>query len=1438
MSLYNVLLTVPNTPGSILSASATNAVLPSTFINTTQANVSSWSIPPIAKRVSAFLLSGQFVIGSAARQYTVHQERQWMSLLTQHASFPQKVGAHALISSINIRTQSGATLVMEPNYVRFVFNCEENYSSPQYPAADIGLQMHTNELGNAQKSPINSNQLFRNFIIRLMLPFNAPINLLTTGGLVIEIVWNNPQTVCTFPNLIFPVANASADSYYGQAALRPFCFHQLYDGIQTVTSDSDRAESAIYPLGKDMNTDPRLSHVQQVSLEGSGMKVSDVLSSLTFWVSPTLQLAVGMEVVTSPDSSTKYEAKRIISAIFPRTPGNSVALNLPISAYTAGMCAIRPLITTDTYGWGVYNQYNRRGTVSNNPQWLFNSTTPSLTYPLYRSSQTEYSSFISTYERLIMASDRFLQYLPLARREKGAGALYNFGKTAIAATSATLLMTTFNLSTYYPITDTVSNPGQTEVQSGEAPSYSVSLAGGAASTANTSEIYEVSSSIGPVLPSTIAAQTAAALFYSPDATQYRDFSRACMNAATQDSSVLPSTAFSNPVGRTYHDLRAPVTLRTALASGPGWTPRIHSHAIISQSTALVPPLAVSIASSNQTLFPNLTTTMEQRSYAAAGAATSLTSLAIQPLIKSIPYRHMYGKSPMSNDVQWRMDLDTYQTVTLTPQGITISPSRSYIPDSLNAVSFQSYPASQASGSAPYMRKMPVISVPPLYLGNTAYQWDSISMGNILASALYVPIGAVDHQQNPLAICDGSQLCVMPDLHAYASPEMTAANRFTYTKIGQASVVSMVQLQTPNGILRSTFEKEFMADSLLTMSPSDRAIYNQKYKGHGNLRQGARGSNYYIPDSSIYQDCRPHDRASIIPYRGYRGLTFNQRPSFAFPQAPVPAYAPNAIQGARTVAAYNPVPSLSAFTPSSALAALAQFPSDLISGLEKPGFLCFHPDQSYALRAALALPQVPLRQYIVEFDTQAGALAPISAGGGAFSCLQTDPHVEMAILASQNAHVGNPTARLYPSVYYGSAESAVVYHLVHNPENMPEITNLAYAEPIPVPIPAAITFDSYQTIESDSGANVLAPSGMYSDPAAATSPFAEGALSPSAYPLSIKELTIYNPSPYPLGGLDVDHISVLVRAGHYDSAHRSPRVPPLVQPKNALHSGPNEYSLSLFSTCASQGARSSAAALQALSSPIPIASTVTMYPLVDNVMLCSSNNNFGYPLDRIQQNALIHGALLQIPHNALFDNGQPYMWSCPALPSAHSYSVVTNGGVFQSLNFLAGYITPVMPARPVYSLTTPQNLAASYAISVHTALPAIHHSPSLQTLFDLSTSYPSAMCSLEIYTKNQLRNARMISLNFMFNSQPISQLSTNDLSFFLNNYISYGIPSGPLFNVGAAALACPQTEFLKNLVALNLYATPREYTQTVRMHGTNFYLLTRDGVMAKSFAFAN
>lgn len=1340
--------------------------------------------------------------------------------------FPAKVGAHALIRSITLRTASGTCVCLEQNYPEMVFRNAKSAPGNMGPLGDIGADVHFDDEGHLRKPALTVQQHYRDFFIRIRLPFNAEINLLSVGGLTLDIVWNSPQTACTFPNLIFP-NTLLTDPSYTDGEVRPFCVPQIFanlgivdaqdSAIINLTQPYERfiplglsfGRAAVAPLFTEPTNTAMLQYANAPGNTSTESTIQDLLTGLTFYISCSLVLLLSPELVFDANATSVYEHKSTVSAIFPRVPGNAVTLNLPISGLTGGNTQVKFMISSEQAGCGFVNSFTEHGTVSNNPQWLFNSSLPGITYPTWGLPRNEYSPFISTVERDLMRSDRFLQHLPLTLRETGGPGCYYFGKTFIAATSATLNMTCIPMPTLLP------SPFKTvPVSRNESTVLEFAFQCSAAlPTYNSSGIWSGSS---PACPSSVSALAASTLTNKSYAyTTVMDRTRCLYNGARYQAPLLPTGKFKSPIARAHHDMRTPVTTTSQFASP--FLPHIPIHTsadLLFRSNFPAAPLTTFTSS----LQPVSSGVELDRLIIPAAIAPSVSNVLV-PLLKSIPRRIFSGVVPDDKSLFWKLDMDTFQIRTLSAAGMNIKQAPTASSSSINPVTFQSHPSSPATDSPLYVRRTPLIDVPSIVDGNYAFQWDGLDMSTIVASTLFLPVHPVDGQGNSLANIDNNTLTVMPPLQPYAPPSLTSCNRITFTKVGEASTISSTHLLTPDGILRSTHEREAIARELELMTLSDRAKYNRRYRGHGALKDMPDSSGYYGMDSPIYLDCRVPDKHSIFQYNGYRGLRMNTPNSIATTQ-PIVAYAAAAngsLGGIGCVAAAGS-PNISNNFDKNA-ADFASYNGDRLSLLSNQQMLTLQLDQSHCFRAVLSVPQVPRRQFRIEMDGDQCSVAAVSCGGGAFSANTTDPHIEMALAAQQTQYPGAvPAARLRPALAYGqAAKGGVLVQLVYNPQNMAAMTEAIYKQGFTIPIPKAICFDSYQSLTRTVRTTTDTYYNNYGVPSGYTNPaIGAGDLVTGLFTLA-NGLTIYSNTPYPLGGLDADYVTVSTVAGKYDSADRFRKQPPFVQPYNALHSAPWEYSMSLFSICANSSlVQPDATICQA---PDPLSNTVYFMPMVDGVSLRTDSPYFGTPLSRIEQVSLISGGnLVQSPMNALMDNGQPYLNRAPIIPSGHVYTVAPNGTV----SFNQPYLQPTWPARLLGCIPR-----SAYATSLHRVNPAIHGCAAQQTAWHMTTSFPSTLCRLELLAKGQFLNARLLTMNYQFNNAPLASTDPNSLSRFINTYCSFGF---------AAPMA--QSLHQRQILDLVSFATPTQYTQTVRLIGVDTYKLTMTGVYATSKAFAN
>lgn len=1427
MVLQSALFNVPNSPGSLLSTLPGNLLLPTTFINTAQSSTSSYSIPPITRKVEAFILKGRFVIGSQAATGSPWFEKQKSALFTSQAVFPTNVGAHALIRSITLRTASGTCVCLEQNYPEMVFRNAKSASGNHGPLGDIGAEVHFDDEGHLRKPPLTIQQHYRDFFIRLRLPFNAEINLLSVGGLTLDIVWNTPMAACTFPNLIFPNTLLANPSYVS-GEIRPFCVPQLYASLALGTDDTallnfQQPYERFLPLGIPFST--AMAPLADSPINGSVLQyaaapgdptqetiIQDILGALAFYVSCSLQLLVSPELVFDANATAVYEHKTTVSAILPRVEGNNVALNLPISGYTIGNMAVLPMISSEQAGCGFVNSFTLHGIVSNNPQWLFNSSLPGITYPTWGLPRNEFSPLISTVERDIMRSDRFMQHSPLSFRESSGPGRYYFGKTFIAATSATLNMTCTPLPTMfpYPVNNDIA------ISRNEAPvlEFASMVTASATPAYNTRGIWAGSSSA--CIGSVTALNNLPTIGGVPTYTSSMDRSRCLYQAIPYSSPVLPGEKFKAPTARAHHDMRTPVTLNQAYPAAYLPQPPIHTSSdLLLQRIGAGLFTPTTYTTSIQPLSPGveLSTLMT----VPANAAPTVVRYLL-PLLKSIPKRSYNGAVPDEKTIFWKLDMDTFQIRTLSAAGMNIKQAPSQSASSINPVTFQSHPASIATDSPLYVRRVPVIDVPEIVDGNYAFQWDGLDMSSIVASTLFLPVHPVDQSGSVLPNIDSNTTIVMPPLQPYAPPALTSCNRLTFTKVGEASTVSSTHLLTPDGILRSTHEREAIARELDHMSLSDRAKYNRRYRGHGALQNSPNSSGYFGMDSPIYMDCRVPDKTSIFQYNGYRGLRMNTQNSIATgtPAGAWVAAATGNPAGLSFPTSAGSLPITSNFTKDGD--DFANYTGDRLSLLSSQQMLTLELDQSHCFRAVLSVPQVPRRQFRIEMDGDQCSVAAVSCGGGAFSANMTDPHIEMALAAQITQYPGAvPSARLRPALAYGqAAKGAVLVQLVYNPQNMAAVTEAVYKAGFTIPIPKAISFDSYQTLNRTVRSTENTFYNNYNAASGYTNPAIDPADQTSLFTLA-NGLTIYSQSPYPLGGLDADYITVSTVAGKYDSADRFKKQPPLIQPYNALHSAPWEYSMSLFSVCANSSIVEPPS--NVCSEPDPLSNTVYFMPTVDGVTLRTDSPYFGTPLSRIEQVSLISGGtLIQTPMNALMDNGQPYLNRAPIMPSGHVYTITAEGDI----SFNAPYLAPTWPARLLGCIPR-----QAYATSLHRVNPAIHGCAAQQTAWSMNTSFPSALCSLELFTKNQLLNARLLSFNFQFNNTSLASTPPGQLARFINTYCSFGFSHN-----------MSQTLHQRQILDLVSWATPTIYTQTVRLIGVDTYKLTMSGVYATSKAFAN
>jgi hypothetical protein len=1425
MVLQSVLLPVPNSPGSLLSTLPGNLSLPSTFINTSQRSTSSYTIPPLTRKVEAFVLKGRFVIGSQSATGSPWFEKQKSAFYTSQMVFPVNVGAHALIRSITLRTASGTCVCLEQNYPEMVFRNSKSAPGNRGPLGDIGADVHFDDEGHLRKPPLTVQQHYRDFFIRIRLPFNAEINLLSVGGLTLDIVWNTPQTACTFPNLIFP-NTLLTDPLYTDGEVRPFCVPQIFASQALGTDDTAlinlstpyerfiplglTGSNAVAPLFSSPTNTCVLQYANAPGNTSTESTIQDILTGLTFYISCSLQLLLSQDLVFDANATSVYEHKSTVSAIFPRVPGNAVSINLPISGYTAGNMQVKFMIAAEQAGCGFVNSFTEHGTLSNNPQWIFNSSLPGITYPTWGLPRAEYSPLISTIERDNMRSDRFLQHLPLSEREAAGPGCYYFGKTFIAATSATLNMTCLPMPTLLPIPFNQVPTARSEAVVLE---FAVQI---------TNEVFPIYNSLGiwaghsPACPSSLTALANATVTNKSYAyTTSMDRTRCLYNGQQYQSPLLALGKFKSPIARAHHDMRTPVTTSAAFASAFLPHPPMHTSAdllirsnvagaALTTFTSAVHPVAAGIE------LDQLTTP--------AGVAASISNMLV-PLLKSIPRRVFSGVVPDDKSLFWKLDMDTFQIRTLSAAGMNIKQATTASSSTINPVTFQSHPASPATDSPLYVRRTPLIDVPSIVDGNYAFQWDGLDMSTIVASTLFLPVHPVDAQGNSLANVDSNTLTVMPPLQPYAPPALTSCNRLTFTMVGEASTISSTHLLTPDGILRSTHEREAIARELELMTLADRAKYNRRYRGHGAFKDTPDYSGYYSKDSPIYQDCRVPDKHSIFQYNGYRGLRMNTVNSIAT-TAPGSTFtgAANGSLGGVSCAPSAGSPNIAQNFDKNAND-FANFAGDRLSLLTNQQMLTLQLDQSHCFRAVLSVPQVPRRQFRIEMDGDQCSVAAVSCGGGAFSSNTTDPHIEMALAAQQTQYPGAvPSARLRPALGYGlAAKGAVLVQLVYNPQNMAAITEAIYKSGFTIPIPKAICFDSYQSLTRVVRATVDTYYSNYADATGFTNPPVLAGDTVSGLFTLTGGLTIYSNTPYPLGGLDADYLTISTVAGKYDSADRFKKQPPFVQPYNALHAAPWEYSMSLFSICANSSLVESPATV--CQAPDPLSNTVYLMPMVDGVSLRTDSPYFGTPLSRIEQVSLISaGNLVQAPMNALMDNGQPYFNRAPIIPSGHVYTVGPGGVV----SFNAEYLAPTWPARLLGCIPR-----SAYATSLHRVNPAIHGCAAQQTAWHMQTSFPSTLCRLELLAKNQFLNARLLSMNYQFNNAPLASTDPNSLSRFINTYCSFG------FSATAA-----QTLHERQIIDLVSFATPTEYTQTVRLIGVDTYKLTMTGVYATSKAFAN
>lgn len=1395
-----------------LDKSAATIGLNGTFQNTSVQQTLSFRLPAITRRVQGFVLSGAYVIGPTTPGSSAHA-LNLCALATAHAKFPKRVGVHALFNTVTLTTGNGTVYSLENNYTEWCFRNARASQPNTAPSSPVGVFVEFSESATADYTALTVGQIPRQFLLRLRFRSSSDINLLAMGGLQLDLTFSSIAQVATFPQLCFPLPHGADTSYLNQGYIRPWVF----PAVKHFQSTTHTIESGNINFGYVGSTGS--ADLENLPIQFSAnMTPQQFAQSLTSYISCTLLALVDQALVTTSDQETTYQSKAFVSSFLPMNTTNYQVLPFPIAGYTGGNAEVKPVIMGAAVGLGWTNMFQFHAFMGVS-EWRFNSSLPGFTYPIFGNVLDEYSPTLPTALLDIMRADRFLSGRPLQTILREGVGQYYLGKTFLGATSLSVLITSINANTFYPqialASTTPGFPVMKTVQTSEVSSLSIyayygtnadnqPYGGSLACLTNS----QVDSSLLKVLQA--VAKASGNISTGPVALSIPDNSRSYYNGRLYTSSVLPYSGRGVPPVRSHYDSRTVFILPKEI---PGFSSEDKPPAFFYPSLqAFSTPLYFGVDSQESYTSLNVGALggyTALRTWYASGCQrnpetkSKLTCLTLAPLVRSVPYQIAPAPAPSNTILNWQFTMDTFETRRISSTSLTIAPDGNSTPSIVNPVTFRSHPLSPASKSPLYYRAQPMYEVDPMYEGNYAIQWNALTMGTVAATKIQVPIRVQDDElssHDPTAI----PFAPMYPMHAYAPVVLTAANRFVNRPCGDLGCLRGVTYITPQGIIRSMDERKYIAWQMQGMSPSERLAYEQQFRGHGAIVSTSDNTKRYHRSSRIYANQRPSDRYSLVQYNGYQGYNFSDLGKAC------PKYSPLSATNTTSALGFPPAASLPK----------TLFAGDRMSLLSSyPQYMVMSAHQSPTLRGPLSFPQTPEKQIRLEFDQQLGNVINVCAGGGAFTVNRADPHVEMAMDACRSMYGVNgglPARRLQPRLLFADAPKAVVRQLVYNPADMPEITALAFAQGVPLKIPTSVSYDTYQSLERIglSASVSLDLNALFQVSTNAFTQFSRH------FVLSNEQLTIYSADPMPLGGLNIDNIRISVRAGHYDTVSRSPTVLPLIQPRNALFQSSDDVSMSLFNVVNTQNFQ--------LSGPSPPSNGVYMRPQVDGMDLRTVEPYFGTPLTQIEQYSLMTGGkMIPLPHHALFETGFPYLTEPNVFVPHWSYQSTTDNDGVENTPVKLWNACALPDVVPFLDPSDPA--IATMVARMYQGYPALSGNASLVTLYKMSAMHPAQSNPLLLYTHMALGNARLLSYNFQFNNMPINTISPGVLADYLSTYY-----------VGFNQKQDNTSQFNPvrcYMSAINVYATPLVYTQTIDLFSMDEWIMTQTGVVCVSKAFA-
>lgn len=1218
------------------------------------ANQSSFSvrIPALNRVCEGLLLSGSVRIGSINPGPLPPIERMKSDFYTCNAVFPKNVGVHAILRTVTVMSGNGTILSHIPNYTDWVFRNARSAPLDKSPTADIGVHVSWEEDSTGGFIATHSDACDKTFLIKLRLNCSETLNLLTTGGLQVDLTFNSPLTVCTFPRIFFP----DPDGQYANAGFcRPLTYALPY-GAGSLGLGSSLTAGGFTINNLQSTVSISSGEIVQFELTDGYTPVS-AIQECCFYVSANLLLVVADELITAPGPATVYECKQPIKSFLPWTQSSVSALPLPLGGYCVGDITLEPLVLNEASGFGWTTGF-RTHACNGYEEWRFNSSLPGLTYAIPQNVLDAYAPTMPTNQKDIWQSDRFLQEIPYnAKLTRGIGQYY-MGKTFIGATSITAMTQLLNSAMFYP----AYNRSVSKAVQSECAQLMISFSG------------KDNSGAGSVIsPNTTIVTPTDANSFNPSPAFSGDVST--YYAREFDSSVLPFSTRRVPLARTHFDSRTPYgVVGGSFPTGSRFlVGRLQARCEhqYNDGTQFKLNTRCPYPVSARSIIDTYTT-----------AAVSAYQLVAVPLIQPLPYYHVPPKAPSPSTLNWMFTVSTFETRTLSDVNIQITPSKTFTPKPVNPCCFKWHEKSQASTSMLYLREQPLYQVPELYEGNLALRWNCINMGTVFKTKIQVPLRVVtesgSYDPSTAPNVRGSLLPAFP----YAPRQCTAANRFVNRPCGDAGCVKVSTYLTPNGIMRNIEERKYISHALYGMPLSERLAYEQTYRGHGAIIDNQDTSYYYSRSNRIYRNIRPSDRYSIIPYCGVYRSAFDNNRYVSITNTSTTS----------TVAASGSVKP-------------ALYEGDRYSYLsEYPVFMTLSAQQLPTLAAPLSYPQTPEKQMVIEFDSQPGNFINVCAGGSVFTHNLADFWSEQ---------LPRTLGRIMPQLGFAGTTKAVVRQLVYNPADMPAITDMAYAEGIPIQVPSSVSYDSYQSVTRPSTKNG---------------------------PYSIDELTIYSSNPIPVGGLNIDHIKSSVRLGRFNAANMMPVLLPMYQPVNARFQSCDDYSLSLFSSISPN------AELLSVSSAMPLSYNVYMYPMADGVPLRSVDAYFGHWLANIEQYARMFGGRIQSPHNALLDTMIPYQEEL----SRFAFLQVATAASLDNLPFAGGLTSA--------NYGTPLN---------YTSMPALSGNASIRTLDAFQNQFfPSSHAFMLLATHNALGNTRLLSFNYQFKNAPLSSYGASSLGKYI------------------------------------------------------------------------